>query len=108
VAKQYEISGTDETWLAIFAGVPQAGAAAATFLIATFVNVQDITARTAAVLERSAFCRSYILCGLTEAGQPRLYSWEKGRAWVELSVSGQTVAEPTLTFWDIQKLFKHL
>ena len=107
VSKQYEMCGADEIWLAMFAGVPQAGAAAATFLVSTFLNTQDLTDHTAAMLETSAFCRSYILCGLTEAGQSKLYSWEKGRAWVEVSVPGQTDAEPGLTFWDIQKLFKN-
>ena len=75
--KRYEVSATDEVWLAIFAGVPQLGAAATTFLVTTFFNVHHLTAHTADLLETSVFGRCYILCGLTEAGQPKVYSWRK-------------------------------
>jgi hypothetical protein len=107
VSKQYEVSATDEAWLAVFAGVPQPGAAAATFLVTTFLNVQHLTTHTAALLETSVFRRCHILCGLTEAGHPKLYSWDKGHAWTEVSLPGQTAPEPMPTFWDIQKLFRN-
>jgi len=106
VSKHYELSETDEAWLAIFAGVPQSGAAAATFFATTFLNPQQLTLHTAPLLETSMFARSYILCELTETGQPKLYAWEKGRAWTDLRLPGQVPPLPSLTFWDIQKLFK--
>lgn len=105
-SKQYDLSGVDEVWLAIFAGVPQSGAAAATFLVTTFLNSQQLTIHTVPLLEASIFRRSYILCELTETGHPRLYAWEKGRAWTELSLPGQAPPLPSPTFWDIQKLFR--
>jgi len=83
MSKHYDLSGADEAWLAIFAGVPQSGAAAATFLVTTFLNSQQLTIHTAPLLEASMFHRSYILCELTETGHPRLYAWEKGCAWTE-------------------------
>jgi hypothetical protein len=106
ISKQYDLSGTDEAWLAIFAGVPQSGAAAATFLVTTFLNSQQLTMHTAPLLEPSIFRRSYILCELTEAGHPRLYAWEKGCAWTEVRLPGQVPPLSSPTFWDIQKLFR--
>jgi hypothetical protein len=104
VSKQYELSATDEAWLAIFAGLPQLGAAAATFLVTTFLNCQQLTIHTAALLETSVFRRSYILCELAEAGQPKLYSWEKGQVWIEVGLPGRASPGPSPTFWDIQRL----
>ena len=105
-SKHYELSGTDEAWLAIFAGMPQTGAAAATFLVTTFLNCQQLTVHTTDLLETSVFRRSYILCELTEAGQPKLYSWEKGHAWAEVMLPGEVTPRPSPTFWDIQRLFR--
>jgi hypothetical protein len=107
-SKQYELATTDEVWLAIFGAVPELGATAATFLVTAFLNLQYLTSRTVSVLERSVFCRAYIFCGITEAGRPKLYSWVKGGVWTEVAVSGQEPPEPVLTFWDIQKVFRHL
>lgn len=106
MSKQYDLNGTDEAWLAIFAGVPQSGATAATFLVTTFLNPQLLTIHTAPLLEASIFSRSYILCELTEIGHPLLYAWEKGGAWTEVGLSRQTPSPASSTFWDIQKLFR--
>jgi hypothetical protein len=106
ISKQYDLSGTDEAWLAIFAGVPQSGAAAATFLATTLLNSRQLTVHAAPLLEASIFHRSYVLCELTETGHPRLYAWEKGRAWIEVTLTGQAPPSPSPTFWDIQKLFR--
>ncbi len=106
VSKQYDVSGTDEAWLTIFAGVPQLGAAAATFLVTTFVNPEQLTIHTAPLLEASIFHRCYVLCELTETGHPRLYAWEKGRAWTEVRLPGQSPPSPPPTFWDIQRLLR--
>ncbi|MGH2360047.1 MAG: hypothetical protein ACRDGM_05835, partial [bacterium] len=70
VSKRYDLSVTDEAWLTIFAGVPQSGATAATFLFTTFLNCQQLSVHTTPLLETSIFARSYILCDLTESGQP--------------------------------------
>ena len=106
VSKQYDLSAIDEAWLAIFAGVPQSGAAAATLLITTFLNCQQLTVHTAPLLETSIFVRSYIFCELNETGQPKLYAWEKGRAWSEVRLPGQATPLVSTTFWDIQRLFR--
>jgi hypothetical protein len=106
VSKRYKLSATDEAWLAVFAGVPQVGAAASTFLVTAFLNCQQLTVRTSNLLEASVFRRSYILCELTETGQPRLYSWEKGRAWTEVTITGEVTPGPLSTFWSIQKFFR--
>lgn len=106
MSKQYDLSGTDEAWLAIFAGVPQSGATAATFLVTTFLNSQQLTIQTTPLLEASIFHRSYVFCELTETGHPRLYAWEKGHTWTEVRLSGQSPWLPSPTFWDIQKLFR--
>lgn len=106
MSKQYDLAGTDEAWLAIFAGVPQSGATAATFLVTTFLNPETLTIHTAPLLEASIFHRTYILCELTEAGHPRLYAWEKGRDWAEVKLPGQGTSQPSSTFWDIQKFFR--
>jgi len=107
VSKQYDVSAADEAWLAIFAGVPQSGGAAATFLVTTFLNCQQLTSHTAPLLETSVFGRSYILCELTETGQPKLYAWEKGHAWNDVRLPGQRTPAPSPTSWDIQKLFRN-
>jgi hypothetical protein len=107
-SKQYELSMTDEVWLAIFAAVPELGATAATFLVTAFLNLQLLTSRTVGMLERSPFRRSYIFCGLTVTGRPKLYSWVKGGVWTEVAVPGRVPPERMLTFWDIQKVFRHL
>jgi hypothetical protein len=105
-SKQYDLSGSDEAWLVIFAGVPQSGAVAATFLVTTFLNGEQLTIHTSALLEASIFSRSYLFCELTELGRPRLYGWQKGRDWTEVSLPGQTTPPPSPTFWDIQKAFR--
>ncbi|MHA6848133.1 hypothetical protein [Ralstonia syzygii] len=105
VKKHYELSPTDEAWLAIFAGVTQPGAAAATLLVTSFIDCEQLTICTAPLLEASVFHRCYIFCKLTEAGQPKLYLWEKGRAWTEVTLPSQATPGPVPTFWDIQKLF---
>ena len=86
--------------------MPQTGAAAATFLVTTFLNCQQLTVHTTDLLETSVFRRSYILCELTEAGQPKLYSWEKGHSWAEVMLPGEATRRPSPTFWDIQRLFR--
>jgi hypothetical protein len=106
VSKQYELSVADEVWLAIFAGVPQTGATAATSLVTKFLNCQQLTIHTAGLLETSVFRRCYIFCELTEAGQPKLYSWEKAQAWTEVKLPGQATPGPSPTFWEIQKLLR--
>jgi len=107
VSKQYDLSATDEAWLAIFAGVPQSGAAAATFLLTTFLSCQQLSSHTAPLLETSVFDRCYIFCELTETGQPKLYAWDKGHAWTEVKLPGEATPVPSPTFWDIQKLFRN-
>ena len=104
VSKRYDLSGMEEAWLAIFAGVPQLGATAATFLLPTFLNCHALTAHTSDSLEASVFRCAYILCELTEVEQPKLYSWEKGRAWTEVRLLGQHTPRPS-PFWEIKRQF---
>ena len=106
VSKRYDLSATDEAWLAVFAGVSQAGAAAATFLVTTFLNCQQLTVHTSELLETSVFRSSYILCELTEAGQPKLYSWEKGGAWTEARIPGPDAPGPSPTFGKSRSFFR--
>ena len=104
VSKHYDVSATDEVWLAIFAGLPQPGATAATFLLKTFLNCPKLTDHTASLLEASIFSRSYILCGHTEAGQPKLYVWKKYEIWTEVKLADRTPETKASTFWEIRNL----
>lgn len=109
--KSYDLTGADEFWLAIFAGVPQEGAVASTSLFPMALDCQELTTLTtltASSLENSQFVKCHIFCELAVSG-PCLYSWQRGARWREVPLPGRrTDSEPSLTFWDIQKLFKKL
>ncbi len=82
--KRYETSGIDEVWLAIFAGVPQHGAVASTFMFTLFLNCEKLHSQTDAMLRNSQFSRCYLFCGLTAGDHPVVYLWTKADRWHEL------------------------
>lgn len=105
-AKSYDVSDANELWLAIFAGVPQLGAVASTFLPTIFLNLDELNKQTISLLENSQFSRCYLFCELTENG-PKLYCWIKDNQWHEIKIANREPAEEaTLSFWDIQQLLK--
>ncbi len=68
VSKSYELTGADEFWLVIFAGVPQWGAVTSTFLFPLSLDCQRLSALTASLLQNSGFGRCYIFCELADRG----------------------------------------
>jgi len=105
-SNSYELTGADEFWLAIFAGVPQWGAVASTFLFPPSLDCKRLSELTASSLQKSQFVCCHIFCELADNG-PRFYSWREGGHWSEVALPGRRAKSmPSPTFWDIQKLFK--
>lgn len=88
VSKSYDLAKVDEFWLVIFAGVPQIGAVASTFLIPQALDCHKLSARTVLSLEKSRFDCCHIFCLLAHNG-PRLFSWQKGDDWREVPLPGR-------------------
>jgi hypothetical protein len=106
-SKRYDVIDADETWLAIFAGVPQLGATASTFMLSLALNTQQLTSKSVSLLDKSQFSRCYIFCNLTENGHPRLYSWHRGNSWNEVVLTearSNSVSAPSVL--DILKHFR--
>lgn len=87
-SKSYELTGSDEFLLAIFAGVPQIGACASTFLFPMALDCQNLTTLTASSLQNSQFVKCHIFCDLALEG-PKLYSWQRGDHWRAVTLLGQ-------------------
>jgi len=107
--KRYDVSGADEVWLAIFAGVPQPGAVASTLIDTTFLDCGKLNTQTGLMLQNSQFSRCYVFCELTEKGHPVAYCWTKEDQWQEIEIKvrqEQIYSAQPPSFWDIQKGLK--
>lgn len=82
--KAYDTSGADETWLAIFAGVPQPGTLASTFIFKLAVNCSKLNEQTGDMLKTSLFSRCYLHCAMTENRHSVIFCWTKESGWQEI------------------------
>jgi len=65
--------------LAVFAGVPQLGAVAATCLPTAFLSCNDLTAHTSALFEASAFSASTFCANWLRSGSRSFIRGRRGR-----------------------------
>ncbi|MHB8455726.1 MAG: hypothetical protein ACYDDO_13775 [Acidiferrobacterales bacterium] len=104
--KRYDVSGTNEVWLAIFAGVSQLGAFASTVLLPESLDCGKLNTQTNRLFQESPFSRCYLFCEMTDQG-PVAYGWTRKDPWQRISIH-QEQSHSTLapSFWDIQKALK--
>jgi hypothetical protein len=97
-----DITGFDEVWLLVSAGIPQHGAVVSTFVVTNWLTAEALTTATLEALSRSPYVRAYLhpITALEDA----LYEWTPANQW-QKDVRPRPGPEG-LSFWDVQREMK--
>jgi hypothetical protein len=97
VKSLHRVSGFDELWLLVAAGVPENGAVLSTFAMTPFVSTAALSDATSGLLAQSSYDRAFLLpvLGVERAA----YQWAKrSGSWTK---HVETEAAPSLTFDEL-------